>query len=243
MSAYSALVEVGGDGWCTVWLAELPGFFLNEATEEAALAEIPDGAAAYLRWLQRHGERTEAAGAITYAIAERVTHGADLAYGEYHALFDRERVPPTDGEIEQALRWMGHMRRDLLALVDLLPPGAMEWRRTPDHRFSVGGYLEHVARAERWYLSRIWADEPPFEPGPTPLQSLTGRRDRAAERLRAISAEDRTRLSERDGELWTARKALGRFLYHERYHIRSIARIARERGVAVPDGLAGWHRY
>ncbi len=35
---------------------------------------------------------------------------------------------------------------------------------------------------------------------------------------------------------------LGRFLYHERYHLRSMARIARYHRARVPKGLGGWAR-
>lgn len=46
MMAFSTYVEVGGDGWCTAWVGELLGFFLNEPSEAG---DRPDAAGAHRR--------------------------------------------------------------------------------------------------------------------------------------------------------------------------------------------------
>jgi hypothetical protein len=241
---FSALVEVGRDGWATVWVGELLGLFVNESSEDEALRQIPGAIVAYLQWLRRHGEDIKAPEAAMVAGAERQTPDLDLAYGEYAALFDRDRVPVTDDDLVQATRWMRYMRDDTLDLVARLPAAAMGWRRRPDHKYSIGDYLEHIARAERWYLTRLWPDVPLHVPGATVLRSLAQSRERALNWLLTMPVELRGRVVDfGGGDLWTARKVLGRYLYHERYHIRSIARIALEQSVEVPDGLGGWHTY
>jgi hypothetical protein len=59
-----------------------------------------------------------------------------------------------------------------------------------------------------------------------------------------LSADERAQIVEPEpGRWWSRRKMLGRFLYHERYHIRSIARIAIAHGVPAPPRLGGWHSY
>jgi len=163
---FSALVEVGRDGWATVWVGELLGLFVNESSEDEALRQLPGAIVACLQWLRQHGEDTEALDAVTVAVTERQTPELDLAYGEYAALFARDRVPVSDDDLVQAMRWMRYMRDDTLDLVARLPAGAMEWRRTPDHKYSIADYLEHIARAERWYLTRLWPEVPPHVPGP-----------------------------------------------------------------------------
>ena len=241
---FSALVEVGRDGWATVWVGELLGLFVNESSEDEALRQLPGAIVACLQWLRQHGEDTEALDAVTVAVTERQTPELDLAYGEYAALFARDRVPVSDDDLVQAMRWMRYMRDDTLDLVARLPAGAMEWRRTPDHKYSIADYLEHIARAERWYLTRLWPEVPPHVPGPTPLISLAQSRERALNRLLTMPVDLRGKVVYfGGGDLWTSRKVLGRYLYHERYHVRSIARIVLERGVDVPDGLGGWHTY
>jgi hypothetical protein len=244
MQSFSALVEVGRDGYATVWVGELHGLFVNEPSEEEGLRQLPGAIVAYLQWLRRHGEDIDVPDAATVAVAERQTPDLDLAYGEYVALYDRDRVPVTDDDLVQTTRWMRYMRHDTLDLVGRLPADAIAWRRTPDHEYSIGDYLEHIARAERWYLSRLWPEVPKHVPGPTPLLSLVQSRERALNWLLTMPADLRGKVIDLGGgDLWTARKVLGRYLYHERYHIRSIARIALERGVELPRGLGGWHTY
>jgi hypothetical protein len=241
---FSALVEVGRDGWATVWVGELLGLFVNKSSEDEALRELPGAIVAYLQWLRRHGKDVEAPDAVTVTVAERQTPDLDLAYGEYAGLFDRDRVPITDDDLVLATRWMRYMRDDTLDLVARLPAAAMAWRRRPDHKYSIADYVEHIARAERWYLTRLWPEVPPHVPGPTPLLSLARSRERALNWLLTMPVDLRGKVVDfGGGDLWTARKVLGRYLYHERYHIRSIARIALERGVEVPDGLGGWQTY
>jgi hypothetical protein len=244
MRLFSALVEVGRDGWATVWVGELLGLFVNEPSEEEALRQLPGAIVAYLQWLRRHGDDIEVPDAVMVAVAERQTPDLDLAYGEYGALYDLDRVPVTDDDLAHAAHWMRYMRHDTLELVARLPADAMAWRRTPGHEYSIGDYLEHIARAERWYLSRLWSEVPKHVPGPTPVLSLAQSRERVLNWLLTMPADLRGKVIDfGGGDLWTARKVLGRYLYHERYHIRSIARIALARGVEVPGGLGGWHTY
>jgi hypothetical protein len=40
---FSASGEVGGDGWCTAWVPELSGCFVNLSSEKAALRAFTRG--------------------------------------------------------------------------------------------------------------------------------------------------------------------------------------------------------
>jgi hypothetical protein len=53
---FSASLEVGPDGWCMVWVPELPGLFVNEPSKKRALRLLPGAIGGYLRWLRRHAE-------------------------------------------------------------------------------------------------------------------------------------------------------------------------------------------
>jgi DinB superfamily len=236
---------VGSDGWCTAWVSELLGCFLNERSERAALRLLPEAAGAYLRWLRRHGERIRPPGRIMVTTAERWQVPEPLRWGNYEVLHGFERPPVTRIEVGSALRWMRFMRRDTLVLVDRLPPGGLDWTR-PGQERTIRRHLYHVARAEQWYLERLNLGPRPDEIAPTgdPVPYLAGVRARVVSRLSGLTREERARIVQVDnGRWWSARKMLGRMLYHERYHIRSMARIARHHRVRVPEGLGGWSRY
>ena len=58
MSAFSVSLEKGRDGWCTIWVAELRGLFVNMSSVAAAMRALPEAITGYLQWLERpSGER------------------------------------------------------------------------------------------------------------------------------------------------------------------------------------------
>lgn len=108
----------------------------------------------------------------------------------------------------------------------------------------IAQHLRHIAGAGRWYLTRL-ALGPFPDLGRTtdPIERLARVRRMVVARLRRLTAAERARIIKIEHEWWSARKMLGRFLYHERYHLRSMARIARHHGLKVPPGPGGWPRY
>jgi len=168
-----------------------------------------------------------------------------MRWGNYEVLHGFERRPLTRHELSRSLRWMRFMRRDTLRLVSLLPAGGLGWSR-PGQTRTIGEILQHIARGERWYLSRV-ALGPRVPPGPAPrapLESLARARSVAVARLSAMTRTGRARIMQTENRRWwSARKVLGRMLYHERYHIRSMVRTARHHRVRVPAGLGAWARY
>ncbi len=243
MSTFSASVEVGGDRWCTVWVPQLPGLFTNEPSERAALRALPDAIAAYCAWLRGHGEPIRQPRSVRVKIIERHQVRAGMRWGNYDVLHTFERRPVTPKEVARALRWMGILRGETLAFLDALPRGALPWTR-PGQARTIKRHLQHVAAGERWYLQRLALGPfPDLGRTTNPVERLARVRTLVGWRLLRLSPEERARIVQTDGKWWSARKMLGRFLYHERYHLRSIARIARYQRVRVPAGLGGWARY
>lgn len=242
---FSASIEVGGDGWCTAWVPELPGCFVNEQSEQAALLTLPKAIVAYLRWLRRHRERVRLLRAAAVRIVERHQRAEPMRWGNYEVLHAFERCPVARTELARLLRWMRFMRADTLQLLDLVPPDGLTWSR-PGQKRTIGEHLHHMAHAEQWYLERVALGP---SPGPAvstgdPVGHLATVRSGVAARLSRMTREERARIVQADnGRWWSTRKMLGRMLYHERYHIRSMARIARHHRVRVGEGLGGWERY
>jgi uncharacterized damage-inducible protein DinB len=245
VGVFSASTEVGGDGWCTAWVPELPGCFVNEPSEKAALRTLPKAILAYLRWLRRHGQRVGPPGAVAVRVVERHPRAEPMRWGNYEVLHAFERRPVTRTELTRLLRWMRLMRTDTMQLLDLLPPDGLNWSR-PGQKHTVGEHLSHMAHAEQWYLERVALGGPPDPAASTadPVEHLATVRSSVVARLSRMTREERARIVQADNKRWwSTRKMLGRMLYHERYHIRSMARIARHHRVRIREGLGGWERY
>jgi hypothetical protein len=242
-STFSASVEVGRDAWCTIWIAELRGLFVNMSSERAAVQAVPAAITGHLQWLERHGELPHPPTRFTLSVTERHRARGGMRWGDYEVLHEFERPPVTPEEVGRALRWMGCMRLDTVRLIESLPRTALDWSR-PGQERSIRENLYHLARGERWYLHRLNLKPLPTIGGArNPLRRLAHVRGHVGWRLLHLAPEECARVVQTDGRWWSARKMLGRFLYHERYHLRSIARIVRYHRAPVPAGLGGWPRY
>lgn len=240
---FSASVEVGADGWATIWVPELAGLFLNGSTERETLREIPQAIKAYQRWLRGHGEPVRVTAAPAVDVVQRSQARARMRWGNTTVLHDFQRPRLTQPELARGLRWMGFMRWDTLLLLAALPPAGLDWTK-PGQARTIAQHLRHVANAERWYLDRL-ALGPFPDLGRTtdPLERIARVRRMTLARLAKMTREERARIRKVDGEWWSARKMLSRILYHERYHLRSMARIGAYHRVRVPERLGGWVRY
>jgi hypothetical protein len=236
-------LEVGGDGWCTAWAARWLGAHVSQPSEAAALEAIPTEIAAFARWLRHTGEETPIPRRIVPDVVERQVFRAALHHGGTQAFFEMDRLPITITETRRHLRRLRHSRRMLLALVEPLPPEALRWGTPgiPGRRpgkggggWTIGLYLRHIAGVEKWYLSNLWTGLPRLPRAPTVFDRLELTRGQVLAVIGDPRPTDLCRTTTSSGERWTLRKVLRRLLYHERYHLRSIARILLAAGVPVP---------
>lgn len=240
MLPYSVYLEIGDDGPCMAHVINLRGCIVRAPTRDEALRRLPAAIKEYHAWLRYHGEPVEAPSeSVQIDVA-----GESVGLGPFNrrdaaALFPPDREPLSSGEMERCFRLMSYNRADLLALTRHLSSELLDWQPYPES-FSLRGLLRHVGNAEEWYVSRVvppdslpaeWEDDeslPIFE-------FLDMERRTAVARLRQLTEKERgdilypTAWAYHPEEPWTARKALRRFLEHEREHIAQIREILEGR--------------
>ncbi len=240
MARIPVYLEIADDGTCMAHAVVLPGCFVRAPAREEALRQLPQAISAYYAWLRRHGEPAPAGDEpVEIEIAGESRGFGPFEPGDAAALFppDRESISPE--EMEWTFRLLDHSRSDLLALTQELPDDLLDWQ--PDtESFSIRRLLRHVGNAEEWYVSRLvppetlppeWEDD---EALPT-FEFLAMERQTAITRLRQLMPEERAGLfyptvwTSRPEEPWTARKALRRFLEHEREHTGQVREILAAR--------------
>jgi predicted RNase H-like HicB family nuclease/uncharacterized damage-inducible protein DinB len=224
------------------WMAHvpaLPGCNVRAATRDAALAQVPDAIQAYLAWLRRHGEPEPGADDPIESEVAGESDGGPFDPGDAAALLPPDREPLTVEEMMVYLRRMGYARADLLALVEGLPESLLDWVPFPGV-FPIRRVLRHVGNAEEWYVSRLVAPETlPVEwqrDRDLPLfEFLEMERRTAIARLQDLSEAERSQVvypahwTDHPDEGWTARKALRRFVEHEREHTGQVREILEAR--------------
>jgi len=223
-----------------VHVLDLPGCVVRALTREEALARTPEAIGEAHAWLRRHGEVAPAAEEpIVIEVA-----GESVGFGPFDrrsaaALFPPDREPVTPEEMERCFRLMAYARADLLALVGDLLDDVLDWQPHPES-FTIRVLLRHVGNAEQWYVSRLVSPEtlpPEWEQDQDQIQALPMleflemERRTAVDRLRQLTDEERgtvfypTGWTDHPQEPWTARKALRRFLEHEREHTAQVLEI------------------
>lgn len=205
------------------WVPALPGCFCEASSEAEAMARMPIAIAEYLAWLRSHGEAPAQDDECAVEVVERV----EAPSGRSERVFSADRAPATEEDIQQAIRLMSYARADLYTLVSPLPERVLSWQPTPD-KWNIRGILAHIASADCYYRTSLLDEQPELEP-PRELFDLALQRERAIAHLRSLTKAQRAQLfhpnwpwrADADEE-WTVRKALRRFIYHERFHTRDI---------------------
>lgn len=243
MKAIPVLMGVDAAGRAEAWVANRPGCVVFAEDEASALGQLAEAVEEYDGWTRSIGlavqdiwamgpecagtdDSTERTGVC---VVERVLVAEDVVHGNTAAFFSWDEAPATEAEIEATLQLLDASRRDLLAAVHAL--GRRRWSERPGGGArTVEEILRHVGTAEWWYMSRI-VHFPRPKDGEYPDDAellLAWIRRHVAERLRALSDQERTRIVVPDaasGERWSARKVLRRLVYHELYHVKQLRKL------------------
>jgi predicted RNase H-like HicB family nuclease/uncharacterized damage-inducible protein DinB len=228
MARLAVYLEMDAGGRCMAHVPELPGCFTRASSRDRALDLVPAAIRAYYAWLRRHGEPVPPEEvSVETKVAGELSGVGPFDPGCTAALFPPDQGEITPGEMAYCFRLMAHSRADLLALVHDLPDEVLDWQQ--EGAFSIRHLLRHVGDAEEWYVSRIVSAEtlPPEWERDEDLpvfKFLEMERRTALERLQQLTRTERTKVfyptcwTDHPEEPWTARKALRRFLEHEREH-------------------------
>ena len=95
----------------------------------------------------------------------------------------------------------------------------------PGERWTIRGILDHIGKAEFWYLDRLdlarSQDELPSEPG----ERLNMVRQQLLTTLPKLAGS--SQVVGVDGEFWSPRKLLRRAVWHERDHTAHIRKLSQ----------------
>lgn len=211
---FPVALEEGTDGHLLVHSLSVPGCVVSGPSRDEALAAFPPTLFAWLTFLEEGGNPVPPPDAeLEIAVDEWVQTEARIAAGESYALFEHDRPPLADPEVDRALRWLGDLRGRLLRRVRRLPADEMD---RPHGTWTIRQALEELAYSQWWTLSRLQLElfaEPPRD---HTLARLDTAMVFVVRQFSHLAPEHRSLLVEaEDGELWTPRKTLRRLLWLE----------------------------
>ncbi len=201
-------------------VAELPGCFTSARTFSAALAQAPQAIADYQAWQHAHGE-TSALPEAKPELGEMHRAWKTHEGHEVNAFFVADRAPLTRDDINRAVQLLDWSRADFLAALEGVT--ASEATRPVEDQWAIRDILNHVGRAERWYLDRL--DLADVASPSEVMEQLRVVRARLQRALPPLVGVDRVVVKEL--EIWSPRKVVRRALWHERNHTAHIHQFRR----------------
>jgi hypothetical protein len=225
---YALALESMEPGHHIAWVQALPGCFSSAPTQAEAVAGAPGAILAHLEWLQARGRPSALAGEpVETQVVEVFQAFPSPQDPDYivNAFFEDDRRVLDAQEIDFALWFLEHSRRELMQAVSRFGPDQFALPIAPAPRDSLARVLNHLAHAEWWYFDRLDLADPldwPQLPD-DPLIRLEQVRAHARRTLPKLAGEGRVTL--RTGEQWSGRKLLRRMLWHERDHTLQIAAV------------------
>ncbi len=225
----AAALEYNDHG-CLLWALDCPGAFARGRTREEAEAKLPADVAAWCRWAG--WELPLGPVAVT---EENDQPDLNVADADSDMIFAGERAPMTRREYDALRALVLRSARDLDALYAAIPdPDAP---LAPARGTFYGAYpntaramFEHTNGVTNYYVGELGAEA-------EPMSGCYEYRLKGLAALEALPDFPDLPVTEGSyGELWSLRKVLRRFLWHDRIHARAMYRRAKAVwGEVIPD--------
>lgn len=218
------------DHGCLLWSLDCPGAFARGETREEAIAKLPADVEVFCRWA---GWSLPDGG--VEIVEEKYQPEMKVEDADSDMLFESERRPLSQEEYEILRELVLKSARDFESLYASIPdPNAPlgEARKTfyGDYPNTARAMYAHTNSVTAYYVGEMGAE----------VDNLPDFCENRLNGLTALEAlPDFLNLPVIEGsygELWSVRKALRRFLWHDRIHARAMYRRAKAVwGEAIAD--------
>lgn len=203
------------------FLVDLPGAFVRGKDEEEALSKVRQEAKSYFDWLG-----ILRAAPTKWQIVQRHHCQLMVEDADGEILLDADRGPVSEDEFQILVGLVCHSARTFKSLYD--SSALKHWVDPPRVRKTFYGecpktiqeVFDHVNATQHYYFSRTGL--PPRE-GEKDYLAVRELYTNGIERL--FRSQGNSRVYDVDNELWTLKKILRRFVWHDRIHGKALTRI------------------
>ena len=226
----SAGFETNGKGHLG-FIVELPGAFVRGKTERQALDKVKKEVDLYLKWLGMEPKHDYEIRIVQRHKSNAVVEDADTAI-----LLEADRGEIRVEEFKRLVDLARYSKETFVKLYtstqhkDWIDESRIRKTFYGDNPATIQRIFDHVRNCQFYYLSRIGITE-------EPAKGFAEIRRFAIEKLKDFYRKhNNLRVFKADGELWTLKKVLRRFIWHDRIHAKAITRILeRQRQLGIID--------
>jgi hypothetical protein len=215
-------LETNGIGFMG-FLSELPGSFVRGKSRKQALSKVYPEVSSYLKWFHLN-----LSSKIEISVSQLERSNCHIDDGDSCILLgsDRGVISETDfDELMSLARFSGETFHSLVNQserrnwIDKARQGSTFYGKKPT---TIQEIFEHVGRTQWFYLSRAGVG---LEQTQNDF-SFMALRKFCLDKLALVYKQDKnSKVWEIDDELWTLKKIMRRFIWHDRIHAKSIVRI------------------
>ncbi len=216
----SIALETNGKGFMG-FLVEMPGAFVRGRSEEEVLGKVGGEAKSYLNWL-RISRLPPSKGLIV----ERHSCHLMVEDADGEILLEADRGPLRQEEFQLLTELARYSAKtfdslyDSSLLKDWVDPSRIRGTFYGETPKTIREILDHVNRTQYYYLSRTGIPRDRRENRFVDLREFCVERIESLFRMNGNSV-----VYDTDNELWTLKKILRRFIWHDRIHGKAIVKI------------------
>ena len=228
----SVAFETNGKGYLG-YIVELPGAFIRGETEEEALNKTRKEVNCYLHWLGIKSVED-----YSFCVVQRHQSNLMVEDADSEILLEADKGALEEREYKNLLDIVLHSGETFLRIYE--SAAFKDWvdqsriRKTfyGENPKTIREIFEHVKRCQYYYLSRMRIE---FE---TEEEDFRKIRPFCLNKLEDLYRRHNNLLIvDIDDELWTVKKVLRRFIWHERIHGKAMMRILeRQRQMGAIEG-------
>lgn len=205
-----------------LYLEDYPGAFARGKSQDQALQKIP---AEFSRYHQWSGQRLDSVAAFDYRITQRQQSELAIEDADTGILFDSERLPLPDTEYAGLKALVLKSAQDFVRLYSSVPDKDYQLRESRKTFYgelpvTASAMYRHVTKVNRYYFAEIGISIVEDE------DLLPGREQGFRTNEERADYADNTVYDGNDGEQWSLRKVLRRFIWHDAIHAKAMYRAA-----------------
>jgi hypothetical protein len=226
---YRVAVEDMEPNHWIAWVLDLPGCYSSAHTSDKAISQVPFNISRYFSWVSSYeSDLVIPRETIKIDVIESFKSFSKPEDPNYivNAFFDDDKHPVGYWDVMIGQRLLDWSRSEFIKVIQNVDEDKLNLPISNEVRGTIAGIIDHIAGAENWYFSMLGLSLKRDVLSEKPQEKLVQVRQNTKAQLWKLIGD--AQITEKRGELWSARKILRRTLWHEQDHTQHIERLLKE---------------
>ena len=215
------------DHWIA-WVLDLPGCYSSAKTSSKAISQVPFNISRYFSWISSYdSDLLIPREPVKIEVIESFKAFQSTEDPDYivNAFFEDDKHPLEYWDVVIGQRLLDWSRSEFIKVIQNIDETRLNLPIPNETRGSIAGIIDHIAGAENWYFSMLGLSLKRDALSEKHQEKMVQVRQNTKTQLWKLIGD--AQITEKRGELWSARKILRRTLWHEQDHTQHIEQLLR----------------